>query len=519
MDTKKTKTNKSFWLWITFLFFMFFALALFFPYTGDDWAWGSQIGIDRLNAKFGNYNGRYLGNLLVMLITRNKVLDAAVMSLSYCVMSATPYFLIKKKNLSYLFLSALFLIALPRNILLQSYVWTAGFSNYVPPILLVMLYIVIIKNIFGEEKPKYSKILPFFAFLIGGSACLFMENITLYCLALGFLVILYCIIKFRKVFITHIAYLLGCFVGTGIMFSNSAYLNIINNKDGYRSVSGSEESGSTLHSLVIHVDEITKRLFTCNVYLCITVSILIIVVAFLCIKHANKKKKVLVSINTFVHTLMLTMIVSYSGFTSWKFRVTDKTTTKTVAFIALICAIYALTILVQVLLCIEGKEERDILVLLLLSTFIIVAPLLVVSPIGPRCFFPPYFVMVVFAVYLLYYIIDHIKGAEKISAALSPALLVGCVGVFIFLFTIYVPMHHYDALRLEYINKQIDKGQKTVTMCELPYSEYAWMPNPKEELWTERYKLFYGIDKDIEFEYVSAKKYDKWIAEFNETNK
>ena len=96
MDTKKTKTNKSFWLWITFLFFMFFALALFFPYTGDDWAWGSQIGIDRLNAKFGNYNGRYLGNLLVMLITRNKVLDAAVMSLSYCVMSATPYFLIKK---------------------------------------------------------------------------------------------------------------------------------------------------------------------------------------------------------------------------------------------------------------------------------------------------------------------------------------------------------------------------------------------------------------------------------------
>ena len=36
-------------------FAMLFALSWLFPYTGDDWAWGSQIGLDRLHTWFDNY--------------------------------------------------------------------------------------------------------------------------------------------------------------------------------------------------------------------------------------------------------------------------------------------------------------------------------------------------------------------------------------------------------------------------------------------------------------------------------
>ena len=62
------------------LFVILFFLCLLFPYSGDDWAWGSRIGIDRLSNWFDNYSGRYLGNLIVLALTRSNLLKAVTMS-------------------------------------------------------------------------------------------------------------------------------------------------------------------------------------------------------------------------------------------------------------------------------------------------------------------------------------------------------------------------------------------------------------------------------------------------------
>ena len=58
------------WQW-GLLFFVLCALCFLYPYTGDDWAWGSSIGIERLNTWFDNYSGRYFGNLIVLALTRS----------------------------------------------------------------------------------------------------------------------------------------------------------------------------------------------------------------------------------------------------------------------------------------------------------------------------------------------------------------------------------------------------------------------------------------------------------------
>ena len=55
-------------------------LTACFPYSGDDWAWGSSIGLDRLSVFFKDYNGRYVGNLLVLVLTRLKIFDIIFMS-------------------------------------------------------------------------------------------------------------------------------------------------------------------------------------------------------------------------------------------------------------------------------------------------------------------------------------------------------------------------------------------------------------------------------------------------------
>ena len=51
------KEKKMMWIRYAICFGVVAVLCYLFPYTGDDWAWGSQIGIDRLNQWFENYNG------------------------------------------------------------------------------------------------------------------------------------------------------------------------------------------------------------------------------------------------------------------------------------------------------------------------------------------------------------------------------------------------------------------------------------------------------------------------------
>ena len=72
------KTNKFYLL----IFLALFLICYFFPYTGDDWAWGTSIGLDRLKSCFKDYNGRWLGNLMVLLLTRVRILRAFIVSIS-----------------------------------------------------------------------------------------------------------------------------------------------------------------------------------------------------------------------------------------------------------------------------------------------------------------------------------------------------------------------------------------------------------------------------------------------------
>ncbi len=135
-------------------FALFFALALLFPYSGDDWAWGSSIGIERLECWFSNYNGRYAGNLLVLLLTRSKILSAAFISSSVILSGIICYASLKNKKAVSLLFFTLILLLVSRPIFSQSLVWTSGYSNYVPSILMTFICIYLMQNIF-EKKNRY----------------------------------------------------------------------------------------------------------------------------------------------------------------------------------------------------------------------------------------------------------------------------------------------------------------------------------------------------------------------------
>ena len=131
-------------------FFAFALLIYLFPYSGDDWAWGSQIGLDRLSVFFKQYNGRYAGNLLVMALTRSKLLNIVFTSASLVIVCLLPKLYSGSKKLSAALLAfALFLLT-PKSVWVQSVVWTAGFTNYIPPVILTTVYLTLVKNIFSR---------------------------------------------------------------------------------------------------------------------------------------------------------------------------------------------------------------------------------------------------------------------------------------------------------------------------------------------------------------------------------
>ncbi len=50
-------------------------MAMLTPLTHDDWDWYSNYGIQMLQERFANLNGRYLGNMLEIIAVRLIGLD------------------------------------------------------------------------------------------------------------------------------------------------------------------------------------------------------------------------------------------------------------------------------------------------------------------------------------------------------------------------------------------------------------------------------------------------------------
>ena len=144
------------WQW-GLLFFVLCALCFLYPYTGDDWAWGSSIGIERLNAWFDNYSGRYFGNLIVLALTRSNILKTIVMSACITLI----VWMITKTNEGKWQMATLVTILIftaPKAVIRQSIVWTAGFSNYTTSIVLILLYGLFVRNLFIEDGKKHSNV-------------------------------------------------------------------------------------------------------------------------------------------------------------------------------------------------------------------------------------------------------------------------------------------------------------------------------------------------------------------------
>lgn len=484
-------TRKRLMLGYAVIFVLLFLLASLFPYSGDDWAWGSQIGLDRLSNWFDDYSGRYFGNLIVLALTRSNLLKAFTMS--FCltgILVLVNRLTGEQKN--GVFMISTLLLFMPVTLLRQAVVWTSGFANYTTSIFLTLIYIYYVNNIYGENKLRHSLFAAVPLLALGAANTLIVEHLTLYNIVLAVYVLLYTAVKFRKVYVQHIAYFAGTIAGTVLMFSNSVYRSVASGTDGYRTISSDE--GIIVRALKAYFGNIIYDGFIYNLVLNIFLAVMCLAVWF-------TVKNRLTGIRRVLGTVSVTVITAFSA-ASLMFEigsVNELFLLKILQGIAV--AFYILAFIVFLFILPFDLERKVKLLFLLGSIGCMIAPLTVVTPIGSRCFFAPY-VMMIYLGMELYTLLDQdIK--EKCDAVSKTAIVTAIVGI-IYLFYIYGTIAVSNQERVEKAITDSQEGAGTIQVEELPYKEYVWCCDLDDEWWESRFKLFYNIDSAVSIEQISS---------------
>ncbi|MGN0543354.1 MAG: DUF6056 family protein [Acutalibacteraceae bacterium] len=513
MEKRKSDFNGSFWLIAAAALLFFAALAYLFPNTGDDWAWGSIIGEQRLDSWFDNYNGRYAGNLLVMALTRSKLLTVIAMAVSFCAACLIPaVYSSSGKPVTPVFSILLFLV-MPKMIFSQAIVWTAGFSNYVPPIIIAELYILIEKDIFEDALRSPARLSAPLTVISGFIGSLFMENVSIFYVALAVATAVISYIRFKKIRAEQIGFFIGSVSGCLLMFSNSAYSSIASGNDGYRDAATSLASLYDIASS--HLYTIFDNLIISNRLMCVIVAVPTAAIAIKYLrKNENSKNLLAVRILLSVNIISV-FVLCIKGYVKDALSLTPFN--RYAAYYKLImfaiACLYLASLTLILIICIK-KERRLKLLFPLFCVPIISAPLLVVNPIGPRCFFPAYALLMMFAAELFDCALPLISVADAEFKHAERGLTCVAAGIMIFYLTVFSSIHSYDVKRNEFAKLQSDNGEKTVVICELPNNSYLWTSEPKKEPWAKRYKLFYGLKEDVNFRFVDRKEFDRILNEY-----
>lgn len=497
MKSKYFKNNNQFI--ITFFIVLFLLLITYlFPYTGDDWAWGSQFGLDQIASWFKNYNGRYAGNIIVTILTRSRLLRSIIMTLTILSIIYLIKNIVNKKKENLFYIALALFLTLPRPIFRQAIVWTSGFTNYAISIALTLIYIYINKDILTKNKENKSIKFCISIFILAFCSALFIENLTIYNIILSGSIIVFSQIKYKKISNINISYLSGAIIGAITMFSNSAYYNIAKNNDFYRTIPNGL-SQKLLTALKNYFEVIQLEMIFNNIFINILITLLLTKLVYKFLRNSNNKKLkditlVLVGIN--ISSLLYTLIVTVNP--TWSILLNY-----TIYFNGVISAVYFLSIIIITIITIQNKNIKTKLLFYLTSIVIMTIPLLFVTPIGSRCFFSTYIMFTLYIIELINYLVndDILKYVTKLSLI--------CLVVFgIYLLNIYSYIFGVDNKRINYVKERLLIENNAVIPI-LPYDEYLWMstPAPLYNL-DNSYKSFHKIDYKVEFQYAT---YEDWV--------
>ena len=476
--------------WILAGVFVFFCiLGWILPYMHDDWAWGSSIGLGRLERLFENYNGRWAGNLLVLVLTRFRLLRALAYGASLAVIALYAWKLTGGKRTGLLFGIAL-ILCVPHAMFGQAIAWTSGFVNYTVSVaMLLPLVYWGMERIFQKEPKK-----PALWSVIGaGVLCfavqLFMEHITLYLLAFLLFANLVWLIRRKKPDL-FLGVLFGAAAaGAALMFSNEAYRSAAANPGGYQQIATGSLSAIIGRALDQYFDKIIVYFLLDNLILMIALSVFCLIAL-----QVYKPR------GHVFPALVIGVTLLYEVTRKWiPINLTENYLGRRI--LGVVCFFYVLSVVYAIW---SVREVRWKGLVLFGSAFVLTAPLLIVEPIGPRNFFVVYVFLTLVCMLLCAELLKQVKNKDWRRAAGKVAAGV-CMTCAVFYLVIFSEVSLADRQRLRSVEEQAARGNQTILLEPLPYGEYMHCSSPINERFEERFRRFYRLPDGVKITVVEEK--------------
>ncbi|MCD7885432.1 MAG: hypothetical protein LUI87_17285 [Lachnospiraceae bacterium] len=522
MITETRAAGKKKWMHAA-LYMLFFITVCFLayqlPYCHDDWHWGLPDRVELLKKLFKNYNGRYLGNITILLITRSafaKTLIPAFWMVWLLWEMETGIFQIsgQKKTagrtgqgggwLFMLLLTIFLLVALPQTLFVQSYGWFAAFANFVPPVVLFLVWFNQTEDIYSSKADSLDESLHCAlgrGVHAGGKLCryillglctqLFSENVTVFALMYACWLIAYAKIRRNRFYSAHFAYLGGAAAGAVLMFINGGYRGGV----GFKSISLSV--AAMYYQLR---DQIMDHLFLNNALLNVSLAIVIVCLLMraeastsLHLRKAGKKGKKH-SLLDACTALIVCGFAFYSVWHSirpnWRFS-SDEGTNNLVEL--LLCALFFMFVLLGIWRTVDSSERISICILYLCAA-VSAVPLMAASPIGARCFYFNYVLQCLTVLRLAEYLLRDRKCSIWYPTLLTAAAVAVMGAAYSYVFTCNGATERY---RIQLIEEAIENEAEEVVLPYMPYPSCCYVTEPMNESWMKYYKDFYGIPQDM----------------------
>ncbi|MBE6782606.1 MAG: hypothetical protein E7536_01180 [Ruminococcaceae bacterium] len=455
-------------------------LAFVFPLSGDDLTWVTSDGVNLLKNGFADYNGRYLGNISAIVLTRLDFVRPFVKGFTL----TTILYLIEKfsgnNSKDYISLSGMLLL-FPSMMLIQGVVWTAGFANYCLSAMLIMVCLYII---FYKEKKNFLHII--LLVVLGVAGQLFMETYTLFTLIMSAFAIFYFAVKNKKADFASIIYFISCIAGAVIMFTNSVYGSIVSGKHNYQSFSVKDES--LFGSLLRPIENLFSKVFSNVLIGCFPVMIVLFIICIAKMKKSNSKNKKIV---TAVNIISLLTAVAFGVVTALEFP-KYQLIEEVKIYLGFACFFIFLPIALMIFLYFDKKTKLQVgkyLVMIAITSL----PFCIIGPVGSRCFLPANLFMIMIAGTL-----HDFNDGKKVSKAIKTA----GVAVFILDLVCYSIISFSCWKKVETARAQVEEGKKVV---QLEKTTLGFMLHAPDEEWhhlvARRFCEHNNLPEDTKFEF------------------
>lgn len=223
------------------MFLGIFLMALFFPLSGDDWNRMAQLDrslswfLYAIDDQWHHLNGRIVGNLISYLFIKPAPVRAFFKALAWVGLVKFVMAMTDREQPIWIWFTGALLTLIPIEVFRQVWVWSAGFFNYVPPMLCFFIFLWKGINLIQEgDRPPGPALIGWLVFAI--QAGLYVENLTvLFVLFTGFLLVYYRLVR-GSTSLTSLILFTGALIGFALMFASPVYRRVLTGEDDYRSV-------------------------------------------------------------------------------------------------------------------------------------------------------------------------------------------------------------------------------------------------------------------------------------------